>query len=125
MAIVGRIGRLFRGFLSLFISGIEEANPEALMEAAKQEFRGKMTNYNLALARMAGVAERLKSQVNQKILDQLAFFPSLVLTPGIGHSKIKQPGFASESKSWTWGGGAPSGGGKRTSNDAEGTAGDQ
>ena len=66
MAIAGRIGRLFRGFLSLFVSGLEEANPEALMEAAKQEFRGKMTNYNLALARMAGVAERLKAQVNQK-----------------------------------------------------------
>ena len=62
----GRIGRLFRGFLGLFISGIEEANPEALMEAARQEFRARMTQYNLALARMAGVAERLKSQVNMK-----------------------------------------------------------
>ena len=62
----GRIGRLFRGFLGLFISGIEEANPEALMEAARQEFRARMTQYNLALARMAGVAERLKSQVGMK-----------------------------------------------------------
>jgi phage shock protein A len=61
-----RIGRLLRGFLSLFISGIEEANPEALMEAARQEFRTKMTQYNLALAKMAGVAERLKSQVKSK-----------------------------------------------------------
>jgi phage shock protein A len=61
-----RIGRLLRGFLGLFISGIEEANPEALMEAARQEFRQKMTQYNLALAKMAGVAERLKSQVQAK-----------------------------------------------------------
>jgi phage shock protein A len=61
-----RIGRLFRGFLGLFISGIEEANPEALMEAARQEFRQKMTQYNLALAKMAGVAERLKTQVKGK-----------------------------------------------------------
>jgi phage shock protein A len=61
-----RIGRLIRGFFSLFISGIEEANPEALMEAARQEFRQKMTQYNLALAKMAGVAERLKSQVKSK-----------------------------------------------------------
>jgi len=66
MALFARIGRLFTGFLSLFISGIEEQNPEALMEAARQEFRQKMTNYNLALARMAGVAERLKSQVKMK-----------------------------------------------------------
>jgi phage shock protein A len=66
MAIFARIGRLFRGFLGLFISGIEERNPEALMEAARQEFREKMTQYNLALARMAGVAERLKSQIKAK-----------------------------------------------------------
>jgi phage shock protein A len=61
-----RIGRLLRGFLGLFISGIEEANPEALMEAARQEFRTKITQYNLALAKMAGVAERLKGQVKSK-----------------------------------------------------------
>jgi phage shock protein A len=61
-----RIGRLVRGFFGLFISGIEEANPEALMEAARQEFRNRMAQYNLALAKMAGVAERLKGQVNGK-----------------------------------------------------------
>jgi phage shock protein A len=66
MALFARIGRLFKGFLGLFISGIEESNPEALMEAARQDFREKMTQYNLALAKMAGVAERLKSQVKQK-----------------------------------------------------------
>jgi len=61
-----RIGRLFRGFLGLFISGLESSNPEALMEAARTEFRTKMTQYNLALAKMAGVAERLRSQVKGK-----------------------------------------------------------
>src|SRR5262245_28566988 len=61
-----RIGRLLRGFFGLFISGLEEANPEALMEAAREEFRNKMTQYNLALAKMAGVAERLRSQVATK-----------------------------------------------------------
>jgi phage shock protein A len=66
MAFFSRIGRLFRGFLGLFISGIEARNPEALMEAARQEFRDKMAQYNLALARMAGVAERLKSQIKGK-----------------------------------------------------------
>lgn len=66
MALMSRIARLFRGFLSLFISGLEEANPEALMEAARQEFRERMAQYNLALARMAGVAERLKGQIKSK-----------------------------------------------------------
>ena len=66
MAIFARIGRLVRGFFSLFVSGLEERNPEALMEAARQEFRDKMAHYNLALARMAGVAERLKTQIKTK-----------------------------------------------------------
>jgi phage shock protein A len=66
MALFARIGRLFRGFVSLFISGLEESNPEALMEAARQEFRDRMAQYNMALARIAGVAERLKVQIKTK-----------------------------------------------------------
>jgi len=66
MAIFARIGRLFKGFIGLFISGLEESNPEALMDAARQEFRDKIAQYNMALARMAGVAERLKGQVKMK-----------------------------------------------------------
>jgi phage shock protein A len=50
MAVFARLGRLFRGLLGIFISGIEERNPEALMEAARQEFRDKMVQYNTALA---------------------------------------------------------------------------
>jgi phage shock protein A len=63
MAIMARISRLVQGFFGLFISGIEERNPEALMEAARQEFRDRMAQYNQALARMAGIAERLKVQI--------------------------------------------------------------
>lgn len=66
MAIFARIGRLIRGFFGLFIGGLEERNPEALMEAARQEFRDRMAHYNQALARMAGIAERLKSQIKTK-----------------------------------------------------------
>ncbi len=66
MGLFSRIGRVFKGFLSLFVSGIESRSPEALMEGAKQEFRTKMAAYNQALARMAGVAERLKGQVKMK-----------------------------------------------------------
>jgi len=66
MALMARISRLFRGFMGLFVSGLEERNPEALMEAARQEFRNKMAQYNMALAQMAGVAERLKNQIKNK-----------------------------------------------------------
>lgn len=66
MAIFSRIGRLFRGFVGMFIGGFEERNPEALMEAARQEFRDRMAQYNQAMARLAGIAERLKSQIKTK-----------------------------------------------------------
>jgi len=66
MAIFARLQRLWRGFLGIFISGIEERHPEALMEAARQEFRDRIAQYNMALARMAGIAERLKSQIKGK-----------------------------------------------------------
>ena len=66
MAFFARIGRLIKGFFGLFVRGLEERNPEALMEAARQEFRDKMAQYNMALARMAGIAERLKSQIKTK-----------------------------------------------------------
>jgi phage shock protein A len=66
MAVMSRLSRLVRGFFGLFISGLEESNPEALMEAARQDFRDKMAQYNLALAQMAGVAERLKNHIKSK-----------------------------------------------------------
>ena len=66
MAVMSRLSRLVRGFFGLFISGLEERNPEALMEAARQDFRDKMAQYNMALAQMAGVAERLKNQIKSK-----------------------------------------------------------
>jgi len=36
------------------------------MEAARQDFRDKMARYNVALAQMAGIAERLKNQIKGK-----------------------------------------------------------
>lgn len=66
MGLISRVGRLFKGFLSLFVRGLEESNPEALMEAARQEFRDRMAKYNSALARMAGLAESLKNQIRSK-----------------------------------------------------------
>ena len=92
MALFGRIGRLVQGFLSLFISGVESANPEALMEAARQEFRGKMAGYNVALAKMAGVAERLKGQVRLRPRGPGAGAPHPREPPGRQHGARRQPG---------------------------------
>src|ERR687898_1957409 len=55
-----RIGRLFRGFLGLFISGIEEANPEALMEAARAQDleRRILANHRAGNMELAGTLAR-------------------------------------------------------------------
>jgi outer membrane protein, multidrug efflux system len=48
---------------------------------------------------------QLRSQARQQRLAGLAFFPSFVLTPGLGWARIEQPSFSSETRSWTLGGG--------------------
>lgn len=61
----GRIANLFRGFLSLFISGIERRNPEALLELEQENLRKQIGNFNQGLASHAGLSERLMSQVRK------------------------------------------------------------
>lgn len=58
-----RLSKLVKGFLSLFISGLETANPKALLEAESQALREAVGNYNQNLAKQAGLVERLKMQV--------------------------------------------------------------
>lgn len=60
-----RIRNLIRGFLSLFISGLERQNPHALLEAEKENLRVQIAKYNQGLASHAGLCERLMSQVKK------------------------------------------------------------
>lgn len=58
-----RIANLFRGFLSLFVSGLERANPQALLEAEKENLRLQIARFNDNLATHAGFVERLMRQI--------------------------------------------------------------
>jgi phage shock protein A len=58
-----RIANLFKGFLSLFISGLERQNPRALIEAEKENLRTQIARFNDNLANHAGFCERLLRQV--------------------------------------------------------------
>jgi len=60
-----RIANLFRGFLGLFIGGIERQNPEALLAVEKENIRKQIANYNQGLAAHAGLCERLMTQVKR------------------------------------------------------------
>jgi phage shock protein A len=58
-----RISNLFKGFVGLFISGLERDNPKALIEAEKENLREQIARFNDNLATHAGFAERLMRQV--------------------------------------------------------------
>jgi phage shock protein A len=65
-----RISNLVRGFLSLFISGLEHQNPEALLEVEQENLRKQIGQYNQGLASHAGLCERLIAQVRQLETEQ-------------------------------------------------------
>jgi NodT family efflux transporter outer membrane factor (OMF) lipoprotein len=46
----------------------------------------------------------VRSAAGQQRLSQLAFFPTFTFSPGIGWSRIEQPGFSSETSNWSIGG---------------------
>lgn len=58
-----RLSNLIRGFFSLFISGLEKQNPEALIEIERENLREQTAKYNKGLAAHAGLCERLMTQV--------------------------------------------------------------
>jgi phage shock protein A len=61
----GRIANLFKGFFSLFISGVERRNPEALLELEQENLRKQIGQFNQGLASHAGLCERLMTQVKK------------------------------------------------------------
>jgi len=61
-----RIGKLIKGFFSLFIGKLEKNNPEAILEAEKEALREQIAKYNKGLAAHAALAERLMSQVKKQ-----------------------------------------------------------
>ncbi len=58
-----RLVNLLRGFVGLFISGLERQNPRALIEVEKENLRRQIARFNDNLATHAGFCERLMRQV--------------------------------------------------------------
>lgn len=71
MGFFERIGRLIRGFFSLFVGGLEEKNPKAMLEDLKNQLNAAKVRYNTTtaniIAREKVAAAKLKSA--QKELD--------------------------------------------------------
>ena len=60
-----RLSNLVRGFFTLFISGLERQNPEALLEVEQENLRKQIGQYNQGLASHAGLCEGLIAQVRR------------------------------------------------------------
>jgi len=60
-----RLGNLFRGFASIFVSGMEAKNPEALLANEQENLRKQVAKFNASLAAHAALVERLIAQVRK------------------------------------------------------------
>jgi phage shock protein A len=67
---IKRLFNVFRGFVGLFVSGMERRNPEALLEIERENLRKQIAQYNQGLAEHAGLCERLMSQVKRLETDE-------------------------------------------------------
>jgi phage shock protein A len=65
-----RLGNLVRGFFSIFVSGLERQNPEALLEIEQENLRRQVGKFNTSLAAHAGLVERLIAQVRKLEMDE-------------------------------------------------------
>ncbi len=66
-----RLGNLVRGFFSIFVSGLERKNPEALLEVEQENLRRQVGKFNVGLASHAGLVERLIGQVRKLESDEV------------------------------------------------------
>ncbi|MFN8609024.1 MAG: PspA/IM30 family protein [Vulcanimicrobiota bacterium] len=57
-----RLGKLIKGFFSLFISNLETANPKVLLEAEIASFQEAVGAYNKSLAQQAALVQKLQNQ---------------------------------------------------------------
>ena len=62
----GRLWNLVRGFFGMFVSGLEKANPRAMLEAEVLAFQEAVGQYNTNLAKQAGMVERLREQIKRQ-----------------------------------------------------------
>ncbi len=61
-----RLGKLIKGFFSLFISNLETANPKALLEAEIVSFQEAVGTYNKSLAQQAALVQKMQNQIGKQ-----------------------------------------------------------
>ncbi|MCH9650444.1 MAG: PspA/IM30 family protein [Deltaproteobacteria bacterium] len=83
-----RLKNLVRGFMSLFVSGLEKANPRALIEAEKENLRKQIARFNENLANHAGFVERLMRQTKNLEKQEQDLAAKTAAHLKLGHRKV-------------------------------------
>ena len=65
-----RMRNLVRGFFSIFVSGLEQKNPEALLAVEQENLRKQIAKFNASLVSHASLVERLIAQVRKLETDE-------------------------------------------------------
>ena len=65
-----RIANIFKGFIGVFIGGIEKKNPEALLEVEKENLRKQISEFNKGLANHAALVEKLITRARKLDKDE-------------------------------------------------------
>ncbi|MBN2054177.1 PspA/IM30 family protein [bacterium] len=58
-----RLANLIKGFIGMFVSGLERSNPRALIEAEKENLRNQISRFNKNLTDHRAFVERLLRQI--------------------------------------------------------------
>lgn len=64
-----RLGKLIKGFFSLFVSNLEAQSPRALLEAEIAGFQEAIGTYNKSLAQQAALVEKMRNQISKQKAD--------------------------------------------------------
>lgn len=65
-----RLSNLVRGFFSIFVSGLEQKNPEALLAVEQENLRKQIAKFNASLVSHASLVERLIAHVRKLETDE-------------------------------------------------------
>lgn len=83
-----RLGNLIKGFLGLFVGGLERKNPEALLEVEKENLREQIAKYNKGLAGHAALCERLISQTRALEMEEKELHAKVVAHLRAGNKEL-------------------------------------
>lgn len=83
-----RLANLFRGFMSLFVSGLEKSNPKALIEAEKENLRQQIGRFNESLANHAAFVERLMRQIKTQEKQESDLAAKTAAHLKLGHRQV-------------------------------------